>query len=51
MELKVWVDDVQRIVCGVNQSTTCHDIVLALAVATGQTGRFTLIEKFRNNER
>jgi Ras association domain-containing protein 7/8 len=28
-----------------------QDIVYALAHATGQTGRFTLIERWRNNER
>lgn len=51
MELKVWVDGIQRIVCGVNDSTTCQDVVYALAHATGQTGRFTLLERWRNNER
>uniref|UniRef100_T1IQR8 Ras-associating domain-containing protein n=1 Tax=Strigamia maritima TaxID=126957 RepID=T1IQR8_STRMM len=51
MELKVWVDGLQRIVCGVNDATTCQDVVYALAHATGQTGRFTLIEKWRSNER
>lgn len=50
MELKVWVDGVQRVVCGVTDATTCQDVVYALAHATGQTGRFTLIEKWRNNE-
>ena len=28
-----------------------QDIVYALAHATGRTGRFTLIERWRNNER
>lgn len=28
-----------------------QDVVYALAHATGKTGRFTLIEKWRNNER
>lgn len=51
MELKVWCDGIQRVVCGVSSSTTCQDIVFALAHATGQTGRFMLIEKWRNNER
>ncbi|KAL1131444.1 hypothetical protein AAG570_011061 [Ranatra chinensis] len=51
MELKVWVEGIQRIVCGVTESTTCQDIVYALAHATGKTGRFTLIERWRNNER
>lgn len=38
-------------VCGASTTTTCQDIVFALAHATGQTGRFILIEKWRNNER
>ncbi|XP_046917070.2 uncharacterized protein LOC124497457 [Dermatophagoides farinae] len=51
MELKVWCDGIQRIVCGATESTTCQDVVFALAHATGQTGRFILIEKWKNNER
>ncbi|XP_017884822.1 ras association domain-containing protein 8 [Ceratina calcarata] len=51
MELKVWVEGIQRIVCGVTESTTCQDVVYALAHATGQTGRFTLVERWRTNER
>ncbi|RXG67829.1 Ras association domain-containing protein 8 [Armadillidium vulgare] len=51
MELKVWVEGIQRIVCGVSESTTCQDVVYALAHATGKTGRFTLMERWRNNER
>ncbi|XP_012264910.1 ras association domain-containing protein 8 [Athalia rosae] len=51
MELKVWVEGFQRIVCGVTETTTCQDVVYALAHATGQTGRFTLIERWRTNER
>ncbi|XP_077994594.1 ras association domain-containing protein 8-like [Glandiceps talaboti] len=51
MELKVWVEGIQRIVCGVNEKTTCQDIVIALAHATGQTGRFSLVEKCRSSER
>ncbi|CAH0561296.1 unnamed protein product [Brassicogethes aeneus] len=51
MELKVWVEGIQRIVCGVTESTTCQDIVFALAHATGKSGRFTLLERWRNNER
>jgi len=47
----VWVEGIQRIVCGVTEKTTCQDIVYALAHATGRTGRFTLIERWRNNER
>ncbi|XP_061728399.1 ras association domain-containing protein 8 isoform X3 [Cydia pomonella] len=51
MELKVWVEGIQRIVCGVTETTTCQDVVFALAHATGKVGRFTLIERWRNNER
>lgn len=51
MELKVWVDGVQRIVCGVTEFTTCQEVVIALAQAIGQTGRYTLIEKWRETER
>ncbi|XP_055302190.1 ras association domain-containing protein 8 [Sitodiplosis mosellana] len=51
MELKVWVEGIQRIVCGVTETTTCQDVVFALAHATGKIGRFTLIERWRNNER
>jgi len=47
----VWVEGIQRIVCGVTEKTTCQDVVYALAHATGKTGRFTLIERWRNNER
>ena len=51
MELKVWVEGIQRVVCGVSDATTCQDVVIALAHATGKTGRFTLIERWRENER
>lgn len=51
MELKVWVDGVQRIVCGVTEFTTCQEVVIALAQAIGRTGRYTLIERWRDTER
>ena len=51
MELKVWVEGIQRVICGVTEGTTCQDVVIALAHATGKTGRFTLVEKWRENER
>ncbi|KAL7868095.1 hypothetical protein SRHO_G00094790 [Serrasalmus rhombeus] len=51
MELKVWVDGVQRVVCGVTEATTCQEVVIALAQAIGRTGRYTLIEKWRDSER
>lgn len=36
MELKVWVDGVQRVVCGVTEFTTCQEVVIALAQAIGK---------------
>eukprot|EP00062_Callorhinchus_milii_P022702 gi/632980760/ref/XP_007907215.1/ PREDICTED: ras association domain-containing protein 8 [Callorhinchus milii] len=51
MELKVWVDGAQRIVCGVTEATTCQEVVIALAQAIGRTGRYTLVEKWRETER
>lgn len=51
MELKVWVDGVQRVVCGVNEKTTCQEVVIALAQAMGRTGRYILKEKWRDVER
>ncbi|XP_076853674.1 ras association domain-containing protein 7b [Brachyhypopomus gauderio] len=51
MELKVWVDGVQRVVCGLSEETSCQDVVIALAQAIGQTGRYVLIQKLRDTER
>ncbi|XP_023697943.2 ras association domain-containing protein 7-like [Paramormyrops kingsleyae] len=51
MELKVWVDGVVRVVCGLSQETSCQDVVIALAQAIGQTGRYVLIQKLRDTER
>ncbi|XP_047453260.1 ras association domain-containing protein 8 isoform X1 [Mugil cephalus] len=51
MELKVWVDGLQRVVCGVTEATTCQEVVIALAQAIGRTGRYTLVEKWRDTER
>ncbi|KAL8170145.1 UNVERIFIED_CONTAM: Ras association domain-containing protein 7 [Gekko kuhli] len=51
MELKVWVDGIQRVVCGVSNETTCQEIVIALARAIGQTGRYVLIQRLRDKER
>lgn len=39
MELKVWVDGVQRVVCGVSEQTTCQEVVFALAQAIGESFR------------
>ncbi|XP_051509171.1 ras association domain-containing protein 8-like [Myxocyprinus asiaticus] len=51
MEVKVYVEGVQRIVCGVTEKTTCQEVVIALARALGRTGRYTLREKFKEYER
>uniref|UniRef100_A0A6I8PQM3 Ras-associating domain-containing protein n=1 Tax=Ornithorhynchus anatinus TaxID=9258 RepID=A0A6I8PQM3_ORNAN len=51
MELKVWVDGVQRVVCGVSDKTSCQEVVIALARAIGQTGRYVLIQRLREKER
>lgn len=37
MELKVWVDGIQRVVCGVSEKTTCQEVVIALARAIGES--------------
>ncbi|XP_069480159.1 ras association domain-containing protein 8-like isoform X2 [Ambystoma mexicanum] len=51
MELKVWVDGVQRVVCGVSELTSCQEVVIALAQSIGQTGRYVLIQTLRDKER
>lgn len=50
MELKVYVDGVPKVVCDVTESTTCQEIVLALAHSMGQPGRYALIKKFHGSE-
>ncbi|XP_051548698.1 ras association domain-containing protein 8-like isoform X2 [Myxocyprinus asiaticus] len=50
MELKVWVDGVVRVVCGLSEETSCQDVVIALAQAIGQTGRYVLIQRLRDTE-
>lgn len=40
MELKVWVDGIQRVVCGVSEQTTCQEVVIALARAIGEPCQF-----------
>lgn len=37
MELKVWVDGVLRVVCGLTLSTSCRDVVIALAQSLGNS--------------
>ncbi|XP_077375433.1 ras association domain-containing protein 8-like isoform X2 [Festucalex cinctus] len=51
MEMKVWVEGVARVVCGVSRTTSCQDVVISLAQAIGQTGRYILILKLRGTER
>lgn len=35
MEVKVFVDGIPRVVCGVTEETTCQEVVIALAQALG----------------
>ena len=50
MELRVWIGSVQRVISGVSLNTTSQEVIVALAQATGKTGRFTLVEKWRDYE-
>lgn len=50
-DLRVWVDGVERIVQGASEETTCENVLVALANATGKLGRFALLEKWRDLER
>lgn len=36
MEVRVFVDGVPRVVCGVTEETTCQEVVIALAQALGK---------------
>lgn len=45
------VDGVPRVVCGVTEETTCQEVVIALAQALGQPGRYTLRESFKDFQR
>lgn len=47
----MFVDGVPRVVCGVTEETTCQEVVLALAQALGQPGRYTLRETFKDFDR
>jgi len=44
MELRVWTEGIQRVVCGVTDITTCRDVIVALARTVGKTGRYSLVE-------
>ncbi|XP_057680814.1 ras association domain-containing protein 8 isoform X2 [Corythoichthys intestinalis] len=51
MEIKVSVDNLPRLVCGVTEETTCQEVVTVLAQALGQPGRYMLRETFKDFER
>ncbi|XP_061656638.1 ras association domain-containing protein 8 [Syngnathoides biaculeatus] len=51
MEIKVSVDSLPRLVCGVTDETTCQEVVTVLAQALGQPGRYMLRETFKDFER
>ncbi|XP_061528022.1 ras association domain-containing protein 8 [Phycodurus eques] len=51
MEIKVSVDSLPRLVCGVTDETTCQEVVTVLAQALGQPGRYVLRETFKDFER
>ena len=44
------MEGIPRVVCGVAENTTCHEVILALASAIRKVGRFTLVEKWRDTE-
>ena len=44
MEFKVWIDGVQHVVCGVTGTTTCQDVIAAVARVTERTGSFIMLE-------
>lgn len=37
MELKVWVEGVVKVVCGLSLSTSCQEVVITLAQAIGKS--------------
>jgi len=51
MELRVWTEGIERVVCGVNDVTTCRDVIIALARAVGKTGRYSLVEMYHGHQR
>lgn len=42
MELKVWVDGVVRVVCGLTLDTSCKAVVIALAQSLGNPHHITV---------
>jgi len=51
MELRVWTDGIERVVCGVSDVTTCRDVIVALARTVGKTGRYWLVETCHGRQR
>ena len=45
MDLRVYVDGVARIICDLTESTTVHDVIIALAKYKGKPGRYSLVEQ------
>jgi Ras association domain-containing protein 7/8 len=38
MDLKVWVEGMPRVVCGIHEQTTCRDVVRVLAQVSDDCG-------------
>jgi len=51
MELRVWTDGIERVVCGVTDVTTCRDVIVALARTVRRTGRYWLVETYNGHQR
>ena len=45
MDFRVYVDGISRIICDLNDQTTIHDIIIALAQYKNQPGRYSLFER------
>ena len=50
-ELRVWVEGTERVIRGVDENTTSENVMVALASAIGKSGKFALLEKWRDFER
>ena len=51
MELRVWTEGLERVVCGVTDVTTCRDVIIALARVLNKTGRYSLVELYNGHQR
>ena len=51
MELRVWNEGIERVICGVTELTTCRDVIVALARIVGRTGRYSLVETYHGHQR